>query len=310
MSFANDEQLQSFALKSCIKHDIEMLSKIIKEINIEYSYSKEWKLLHYAVFLRQYEIVKLLLNVGANPNSINNNGRTPLHLAARYGYEEIVTRLIMTGADCSIIDFNGMSALDRASRYNQYDIVRLLYKISCLPNSNVAYRNYSIFYFVKRAVLTNDTDFVNKLYDDNIIMLEDFDTFFCTYTFNKSKDVSTTESINLIQYSCIKGYTEVVKAFFKLLEEREIKGQFDWDLISLAKYNSPEVYRLLMDEINIDHEKDGLTIEEYFYDDEDIYNELKEIRASQEPSMEDDPMFMFFDHFGLRIRQIEAEIEY
>ena len=36
------------------------------------------------------EIVKILAPLADNPNAPNNNGRTPIHWAARYGHTEIV----------------------------------------------------------------------------------------------------------------------------------------------------------------------------------------------------------------------------
>jgi ankyrin repeat protein len=308
MSFSNDKQMQDFILKSCINHDLEMIKKVAPEINLEYSYSKGWKLLHYAVYLRQFEVVKLLLKFGANPNSINDRGRTPLHLAAKFGCYHIATKLIMSRADCSILDVNGNSALDIASRYIQYDVLRLLLKISLLPESTVVYKKYSVFYLVKRAILTNDIDFVNRLYYDDIIIYEDFTTFFWTFTFNKSKDLRVTNSINLIQYSCIKGYTEIVKTFFKLLEERQKKGRFDWELIRISKYNSQEVYELLIEEVDMDEERNNLTVENYFIDEEEISEDLKvrrQIMSLEEPSEEDDPFFMYFDYVGCRARYYE-----
>jgi hypothetical protein len=50
--------------------------------------------LHEAASLDDIETVKQLLNAGADPNKINGNGDTPLHIALRDGNEGVVKRLL------------------------------------------------------------------------------------------------------------------------------------------------------------------------------------------------------------------------
>ena len=45
--------------------------------------------LHYAVYKRHKEISYLLLNAGADVNTVNNNGETPLMTAQRYNDQDI-----------------------------------------------------------------------------------------------------------------------------------------------------------------------------------------------------------------------------
>ena len=58
--------------------------------------------------------VKVLIEVGADIEAINEYGRSPLHLAARYGTAEGVTALIDAGADIEARDDDGASPADLA----------------------------------------------------------------------------------------------------------------------------------------------------------------------------------------------------
>ena len=64
----------------------------------------------------QPEIVKLLIEKGAEINAKDKSGWTALMLAARGGYPEIVKMLIEKGADFRITDKHGWSVLVTAVR--------------------------------------------------------------------------------------------------------------------------------------------------------------------------------------------------
>ncbi|ELU09548.1 hypothetical protein CAPTEDRAFT_162895 [Capitella teleta] len=83
-------------------------------------------LLSLAVVNNQEEIVKTLLNKGADMDKANNNDDTPLHLAAQLGLSEIAATLI--SADCNINLYNGLrqSPLAVAVAAGQTAIVTLL----------------------------------------------------------------------------------------------------------------------------------------------------------------------------------------
>lgn len=60
------------------------------------------------------DVVKIetLLDAGASPNPQSNKGETPLHIAAKAGVMEIIRALIEAGADTSIVDDGGNTPLD------------------------------------------------------------------------------------------------------------------------------------------------------------------------------------------------------
>jgi hypothetical protein len=48
------------------------------------------------------DLVKLLLEKGANPNAISKLNNTPLHKAVKYGHTEVARHLLCSGADATL----------------------------------------------------------------------------------------------------------------------------------------------------------------------------------------------------------------
>jgi ankyrin repeat protein len=72
------------------------------------------------------DIVQVLLAAGANPNTRNKYGWTPLMWAAGQGYSEIVRSLIASGARLNAQDQNGWTALMWAWDSNQEETMAIL----------------------------------------------------------------------------------------------------------------------------------------------------------------------------------------
>jgi hypothetical protein len=65
---------------------------------------------------RATDVVRLLIAKGAEINATNNEGDTPLHLAAQWACEKNVQLLIAEGADLNLKNLAGDTPLDSAIR--------------------------------------------------------------------------------------------------------------------------------------------------------------------------------------------------
>jgi ankyrin repeat protein len=88
--------------------------------------------LHIAAMKGNTDIVKMLLDKGANPNAAVTSGAekgsTPLMAAVAGGYVEIVKLLVAKGADVNAKDDHGLTALDyAATEQTGQDIMKVLW---------------------------------------------------------------------------------------------------------------------------------------------------------------------------------------
>ena len=72
------------------------------------------------------QIVKLLLEAGANPNLTQQSGITPLHSAAYRGDEKICKLLVEYGSDVMARSDDGRTALDFANESGNSRLIKLL----------------------------------------------------------------------------------------------------------------------------------------------------------------------------------------
>uniref|UniRef100_A0A8D3E9E9 Histone-lysine N-methyltransferase EHMT2 n=1 Tax=Scophthalmus maximus TaxID=52904 RepID=A0A8D3E9E9_SCOMX len=70
--------------------------------------------LHWAAYAGNVDIAELVLNSGCSLAAVNMHGDTPLHIAAREGYLECVTLFLSRGADIDIVNREGDTPLTLA----------------------------------------------------------------------------------------------------------------------------------------------------------------------------------------------------
>ena len=98
--------------------------------------------LHAAAVNGHSEVASLLLRKGANPNSLDQLGRTPLHRASRAEQNvmvkssfEIARFLVKYGANVNVTDDQGGTPLHTAARCGDRDIANLLIGSRASPDS-------------------------------------------------------------------------------------------------------------------------------------------------------------------------------
>ncbi|CAF0712636.1 unnamed protein product [Brachionus calyciflorus] len=94
-----------------------------------------WTPLYAAIKSRQYQVVKLLLTHGANPNAVTSLGSTPFLLASEIGDLEVIKCFVEHGADLDYspsgkeaddLNITGQTALFMATLKEQNDVVQYL----------------------------------------------------------------------------------------------------------------------------------------------------------------------------------------
>lgn len=82
--------------------------------------------LHSAVAGRQMNIVEMLLQAGADVNAVQEGGFTPLHGAVENSMVEMIALLLTFGADRELVTSQGKTASDMAREKDQAELLALL----------------------------------------------------------------------------------------------------------------------------------------------------------------------------------------
>ncbi|WP_341816915.1 ankyrin repeat domain-containing protein [Wolbachia endosymbiont (group A) of Agelastica alni] len=122
--------------------------------------------LHYAVEGDEYGLTFSLLFKGADLEARNEDGMTPLLLAAKRGSSSVVRSLVGSGdfyPDISVKDKNGRTALKIALEYNQTEMVDLLQEVQNNYNDHlfdsIRFRNFDkTIHFLNLGADVNATD--------------------------------------------------------------------------------------------------------------------------------------------------------
>ena len=106
---------------------VELMKLLLdKGADIAVASSAQWTLLHAAAQNGHSEIVKFLLDKGADIAMTDSTGWTPLHAATQNGHSEIVKLLLDKRADIGVADSTGWTPLHAAAQNGHFKIVKLL----------------------------------------------------------------------------------------------------------------------------------------------------------------------------------------
>jgi ankyrin repeat protein len=114
-------------------NDISVLGALIDmEMDVDHQINSGLTALHrianqsFAIPDEQSTMVKLLSLAGANINKPDNQGNTPLHLAAKRGNNHVVKSLYKLGASLNLRNKDGKTPLDIAKEHGKIETLNLL----------------------------------------------------------------------------------------------------------------------------------------------------------------------------------------
>jgi methionyl-tRNA formyltransferase len=103
-------------MKSCANNDLELVMSYLNKFNVNEKNEKGWSPIIVAAYHGQLNIIRLLLEYGANINDVNYNGTTVFMYAKDYAIEhnsvEYLEELKSLGADLSLSDYRDMTVFD------------------------------------------------------------------------------------------------------------------------------------------------------------------------------------------------------
>ncbi|PCJ54653.1 MAG: hypothetical protein COA79_21635 [Planctomycetota bacterium] len=85
--------------------------------------------LHYLAIENKIESVKYLISIGANINTFDSTGETPLTQSIQLGNDELTNELIKLGADINQSDDDLNTPLHYASQYGRIELIKKLLEL-------------------------------------------------------------------------------------------------------------------------------------------------------------------------------------
>lgn len=116
------QSVMSLAVRS---GEIEVIRALLSGCEFESSVDR-W--LHDAAATDRVDIMEVLCSEfeGIDVNSVDSNGRTPIHVAAIGGYVDCIQFCVSMGGDCNLMDFNGRTPLHCAALEGNFEAVKFL----------------------------------------------------------------------------------------------------------------------------------------------------------------------------------------
>ena len=115
-------------LEAVKQKNIDACHRLLTKNNMNSTNDRGDTLLYMAVQNSCIEIVKMLIEVGADVDKADKGGRTPLYWAAFNGRTEIAKMLIEAKADVNKANIYGQTLLYRAVWHDYTEIVKMLIK--------------------------------------------------------------------------------------------------------------------------------------------------------------------------------------
>ena len=109
-------------------NNLNELNKLVNKNNVNSFDSVGVTLLSRGVISKNFDVVKILINKGANPNLQNQTSSqsTPLMMASNYNLIDIAKNLIANGADIDIQDKNGDPVIHWSAYLGEVEFTKML----------------------------------------------------------------------------------------------------------------------------------------------------------------------------------------
>lgn len=137
-----ESHYSKYIFEFIINNEYNIVKSLLKYFyhNIIKFYDKNGQsLLHYVNYIEvNYDMIRLLLQYGINPNSVDNNLNTTLHYSCLFNRYDIVDILLSHGCSLNHQNILGFTALHIACQYNHIDSIKRL-----LNNSSNMLNYYS-----------------------------------------------------------------------------------------------------------------------------------------------------------------------
>jgi ankyrin repeat protein len=120
--------LKEEILKAAENGDIDRVKKClnIDKNLVEVDDSDGYTALHRATYNNHIEVVKLLIESGANVCSRTADGWQPIHSAAKWKHIHLLDFLLASGADINAVSNGGNTALHLAANHNSKEVIEFL----------------------------------------------------------------------------------------------------------------------------------------------------------------------------------------
>ena len=122
------------------------------------SQEEGWVITGLERFKNDEQGIKALLEKKVNPNVGNERGETPLHWAVLYGKAELVRELLDAGADVNNSDYDTFTALFMASEMGSLAIVKMLITANANVNEKARHHLGSPLYIAAKKGHTEVAD--------------------------------------------------------------------------------------------------------------------------------------------------------
>ncbi|WYZ43460.1 hypothetical protein EsH8_VI_001159 [Colletotrichum jinshuiense] len=206
------------------------------------------------------EVVKFLLERGADVTVATNDGRTPLYTASQNGHPEIIKLLLDKGADITVVTKHGQTPLHAASENSHPEVVRLLIELG--SDINTATNNgLTPLHLASENGHPEVVRLLIELGADTTVVTKHGQTPLHAASENSHPEVvrllielgsdintATNNGLTPLHLASENGHPEVVRLLIELGADTTVVTKHGQTPLHLASENShPEVVRLLVE---------------------------------------------------------------